>query len=121
MAVHAPVLIKEVLKYLDPKPGENFVDCTVGEGGHTALILEKNLPEGKVLGIDLDPHQISSSKWALANFENRLILANDSYANLQDIVEKNNFKPKSNFIIAQYNNPAVPGFFRRNEILVEIE
>jgi len=31
-------------------------------------------------------------------------------------LEKNNFKLKSNFIVAQYNNPAVPGFFRRNEI-----
>ena len=35
-------------------------------------------------------------------------------------LENNNLKSKSNFVVAQYNNPAVPGFFRRNEIMVEI-
>ena len=50
--MHVPVLKKEVLKYLDPKPNENFVDCTFGEGGHAKAILEKNGPEGKVLGIE---------------------------------------------------------------------
>jgi hypothetical protein len=34
---------------------------------------------------------------------------------------KKNLNPRSSFIVAQYNNPAVPGFLRRNEILVEIE
>ncbi|MGA2677284.1 MAG: hypothetical protein ABSE83_10365 [Methanobacterium sp.] len=31
-----------------------------------------------------------------------------------------NIKPKSNFIVAQYNNPLVPGFLRKNEIIVQI-
>ena len=39
--VHIPVLKDQVLEYLDPKPNENFVDCTIGQGGHTKLILEK--------------------------------------------------------------------------------
>ena len=90
--IHTPVLKKEVLEILNPGQNENFVDCTIGEGGHTALILAKNGPEGKVLGIDLDPQQISSSKWLEAGFKNRIVLVNDSYSNLQEIVKRNNFE-----------------------------
>ena len=88
---HVPVLTKEVLEYLDPKPNENFIDCTIGEGGHTELILEKNRPNGKILGIDLDPQQIESARWLEAHFKDRIILVNDSYASLQEIVRIKNF------------------------------
>lgn len=83
--VHVPVLVNEVLKYLNPKPGENFVDCTFGEGGHTRKILEKNAP-GKVLGIEIDPQLYKE----LINLGiERLILVNDSFVNLKRIVEEN--------------------------------
>ena len=51
-------------------------------------ILEKNGPDGKVLGIDRDPEIIKNLE-----LKNRLVLVNDSYANLKEIVEKYNFKP----------------------------
>ena len=88
---HIPVLTKEVLEYLNPKENENFVDCTVGQGGHAKLILEKTGPEGKVLGIDADSGQIENCRELLKNFEKRLILENDSYANLPEIIKKENF------------------------------
>ena len=93
--MHIPVLPKEVIQYLDPKPNENFIDATLGQGGHTDLILRENKPQGKVLGIDIDPAQIESAKVRMSNieFKNRLILVNDSYINLKNIVEKYNFKP----------------------------
>jgi 16S rRNA (cytosine1402-N4)-methyltransferase len=89
--IHTAVLKKEVLEYLDPKQNENFVDCTIGEGGHTEDILSKNGPEGKVLGIDLDSHQISASQWLHVQFKDRIILVNDSYTNLLEIIERKNF------------------------------
>lgn len=88
--MHIPVLKKEVLQYLDPKPNENFIDCTINGGGHAFAILKKNKPRGKVLGIELDKDifdELSSSK------TDRLVLTNDSYTNLKKIVEKHNFKP----------------------------
>ncbi len=91
--IHTAVLKKEVLEYLDPKANENFVDCTIGEGGHAEEILGKNGPGGKVLGIDLDPHQITSSQWLHVQFKDRIILANDSYANLSEIIERKGFGP----------------------------
>ena len=53
--MHIPVLKKEVIEYLNPESNENFIDATIDGGGHTAAILKKNEPNGKVLGIELDP------------------------------------------------------------------
>jgi len=97
--IHKPVLVKEVMDCLDPKPGENFIDCTVGEGGHADAILKKNGPAGKILGIDLDPQQIEKCKLQLAQFSERAILANDSYANLKEIVERKNFQPVNGILL----------------------
>lgn len=98
--VHIPVLKKEVLKYLDPKTNENFIDSTIGEGGHTLSILEKNGPEGKVLGIELDPelyHKLKENlkRW---NLQKRIILVNDSYLNLKEIIRRENFKNVSGIL-----------------------
>jgi 16S rRNA (cytosine1402-N4)-methyltransferase len=90
---HVSVLLKEVIDYLDPQANENFIDATIGEGGHTAVILEKNKPKGKVLGIEMDPDLYQKLKSWITEFPNRLILINDSYVNLEKIVRKNDFKP----------------------------
>jgi 16S rRNA (cytosine1402-N4)-methyltransferase len=91
---HIPVLQKEVLEIFDPKPNQNFIDCTIGEGGHALAILEKTAPEGKILGIDWDQEMIKSlkSKVETLKLSKRLILVNDSFVNLKEIVEKENFK-----------------------------
>jgi len=94
--VHIPVLKNEVLKYSDPKPNENFIDCTIGEGGHTLAILEKNKPNGKVLGLEIDPQLYETLK--ASEIKNRLILVNDSFVNLKEIVEKYNFKLASGIL-----------------------
>ncbi len=90
---HTPVLIKEVLHYLDLKPNENVIDCTVGNGGHAKLILEKTGPLGKLLGIDQDPQQIKNTRLATQDFNERIILINDSYANIKEISERIRLNP----------------------------
>ena len=88
--MHIPVLLNEVIKYLEPKPNENFIDATLGEAGHSLVILRHNEPEGKVLGIETDPilyERVKEKKIP------RLLLINDSYANLKKIVLENNFSP----------------------------
>jgi 16S rRNA (cytosine1402-N4)-methyltransferase len=91
--MHIPVLTKEVLQYLGVKPGENFVDGTVGQAGHALLILEKNQPDGRVLGIDLDAGQIQNAAAKTQHQKHRIILAHDSYANIQEIAAREDFKP----------------------------
>ncbi|MDP3800446.1 MAG: 16S rRNA (cytosine(1402)-N(4))-methyltransferase RsmH [bacterium] len=53
-AGHVPVLLKEVIQYLDPQSGEDFIDATFGEGGHAKEVLKLIEPKGRLLGIDLD-------------------------------------------------------------------
>jgi len=93
--IHTPVLQKQVIEYLNPKPNENFIDATVGGAGHTLEILKVTKPDGRVLGIDADPEQIRNIKNRILDLKikNRLILENDSYINLEDIINKHNFRP----------------------------
>lgn len=99
IAIHKPVLEKQALEYLNPGQNENFIDCTIGEGGHAEKILEKNGPGGKVLGIDLDPLQIASAEWLKAQFKDRIILVNDSYVNLEEIVKRKDFGPVNGILL----------------------
>lgn len=77
--IHIPVMLNEVLEYLNPKPNENFIDCTFGGGGHSLAILEKVKPNGKVIGIDWDIKAAASKK------KKNLILVNDNYRNLKKV------------------------------------
>ncbi|MGB9713744.1 MAG: 16S rRNA (cytosine(1402)-N(4))-methyltransferase RsmH [Candidatus Bathyarchaeales archaeon] len=90
-SVHVPVLQKEVLHFLDPKANENFVDCTIGEGGHALAILERILPNGKLLGIDWTRELIESLKARAGSLNKNLTLVCDNFANLKDIVERHGF------------------------------
>jgi 16S rRNA (cytosine1402-N4)-methyltransferase len=52
---HVPVLLNEALQYLAVKPGATVVDCTLGLAGHSAEILRRLGPEGRLIGFDRDP------------------------------------------------------------------
>lgn len=97
--IHTPVLQKEVLHYLNPKANDNVIDCTVGEGGHSISILEKSGPDGMLLGIDLDSRQIENARNRLSDFKKRVILQNDSYVNMKEIVVRENFRPVNGIIM----------------------
>lgn len=86
--IHIPVLLQEVLQFLNPKQNENFIDATIGEGGHAKAILEKTAPGGILLGIDRDTQQIERAEKELSKFEKRMILVNDSFGNLDAIIRK---------------------------------
>ncbi len=98
--VHLPVLQKEVIEYLNPKPNENFIDCTIGEGGHTLAIIERVLPKGRVLGIDWSPELIQELKIKTqkSKIKNNLVLVCDNFVNLKEIVEREKFQPVSGIL-----------------------
>lgn len=56
---HNPALLKEAIEFLNIKPGEVYIDATVGGGGHTEAILKKG---GRVVGIDFDPAAVEFTK-----------------------------------------------------------
>src|SRR4030042_2146445 len=98
--IHIPVLQKEVLEYLNPKPNESFIDCTFGGGGHALALLEKNGPQGMVLGIDADPQLLKTAKDNIQNteYKNRLVLSCGNFANLKEIAGKEKFAKVSGIL-----------------------
>ena len=90
---HVPVMKDEILKFLDPKPSQNFIDCTLGDGGHATAILAKTAPNGKVLGIDADAEAIEGIRGQVPGFRDRLVLVHGNFRNLAGIVKDKKFGP----------------------------
>lgn len=75
-ARHQPVLVAEVLRLLAPRPGETWVDATVGAGGHARLIAERLQPGGRLIGLDQDPTMLELARPRLAGLPVTLVHAN---------------------------------------------
>ncbi len=88
--MHIPVLLKEVLETLNPKPGEFFIDGTIDGGGHAIAVLERIMPGGKFLGLDWDEAMLKIAKSKITP-NPKIFLINANYANMHDILERNNF------------------------------
>lgn len=84
---HIPVLRDECLEYLQILPGNVFVDCTLGGGGHTRAILEAG---GSVIGLDQDPDAIAKASHVCKRYieEGKLEIFQSNFRNIADIVTK---------------------------------
>lgn len=91
--IHKPVMLYEVVEALHVKPGKRYVDCTIGSGGHAEAILQRILPHGQLLGIDIDIEAIKVARDRLAEFRDNITLVRGNFANLRSICEENNFIP----------------------------
>lgn len=60
--MHRPVMVREVIEVLDPKPGGLAVDCTLGYGGHAAALLPVLQPGGRLIGLDVDPIELPKAE-----------------------------------------------------------
>jgi 16S rRNA (cytosine1402-N4)-methyltransferase len=74
-ARHVSVLPAEVLHWLDPRPGQVLVDCTVGAGGHAQLLAERVGPGGRVIGLDQDAAMLALARRRLAGLPVTLVHA----------------------------------------------
>lgn len=91
--IHEPVMLKEVIEALQPQRGKRYVDCTLGSGGHAEAILERIVPEGRLLGLDVDIEALNVAKNRLANYSDAVIIVHGNFANLGVICEENDFLP----------------------------
>ena len=98
---HVPVMLAEVLKFLQPEPGGRYVDGTLGGGGHTAAILARSAPQGKVLGIDTDPLALARVRTRLADevHTDRLRLVQGNYSEIAQVVEREQFAPVQGVVL----------------------
>ena len=81
--MHLPVLYHEIINELQPQSGGYYVDGTLGAGGHAWGILDASSPDGKLLGLDLDPHALKLAEKKLAPFDDRIFLKKASYVTLR--------------------------------------
>ena len=94
--MHKSVLLNEVIEILNPRPGDNFIDCNLGFAGHTKALLEKTSPSGKVLGIEADQRAIAQLKSEIASnddLQKRLIITQGNFVDLKEIQEAHDFSP----------------------------
>lgn len=84
---HRPVLLQEIIHALRPISTGVYVDGTVGAGGHAAGILAASVPDGKLLGLDVDTNAIELAKQRLSQFGDRVTLMHASYVTIQQQIE----------------------------------
>lgn len=65
---HKSVLLRETIELLAPKPGESFVDCTLGLAGHSAMVLKKIGSTGNFIGIDADTENLQIAQENLSSY-----------------------------------------------------
>lgn len=85
---HEPVLAHEVLQCLAPRSGAILVDGTLGTGGHSAMLLPRLLPAGRLIGIDLDPQSLEAAQQRLREFLPQLVVTHGNYRRLAEILAR---------------------------------
>ena len=90
-ARHVPVLGPEAVAALGVRQSGFYVDCTVGGGGHAALVLGATAPPPRLLGIDLDGEALAAARNALGSFGPAVTLARSNYAEVGDVAARSGF------------------------------
>ncbi len=84
--IHIPVLLNEVVQWLEPRPGAVLVDGTMGGGGHTRALATLVGPEGRVISLDRDGDAIERTRKTLGDLPVTIVPAN--FANLPEVLEE---------------------------------
>ncbi len=82
--MHRPVLYNEIIHALQPHDGGLYVDGTLGAGGHAWGILQASAPNGRLLGLDVDPQALELARRRLSAFGQRATLVRASYTTLAE-------------------------------------
>ncbi len=91
--IHKPVLFQEALDSLLVQPEGQYIDATVGGGGHAAGILAASSPGGRLLGLDRDPAAIEVASTRLAPYTGRFVLVHASFEHLGALAREHGFVP----------------------------
>ena len=89
--MHISIMVKEILDFLQIKPGQKGLDATLGYGGHTRKMLEQLNGEGHMYALDVDPIEIVKTKKRLENAgygEEILTIIQENFANIDEVAKK---------------------------------
>lgn len=96
---HAPVLLAEVIRWLEPRAGGRYVDATLGGGGHAEALLMASAPDGRLLGIDTDPEAIERASARLQKFRERAVIVRARFSGLEEIARTQGFVPSDGVVM----------------------
>jgi len=121
---HVPVMVKEVLDFLQPGPGKVLVDATLGMGGHARAILER-IPGGKLIGIDQDAEAVVQASKALAPFGDAFIPVKGNFAEIEEILQNLQLNRVDGFLfdlgVSSYQLDCKRrGFSYRDDVLLDM-
>jgi len=88
VSTHKPVLLGEVVRFLNPSADGVYVDATLGGGGYAEAILRASTPRGRVLALDRDPEAIRRTGKRLGAYSERLRTVHGSFADLRAHIEE---------------------------------
>ena len=83
---HYTVMKNEAVDALECKDGLIYVDCTLGGGGHSELILQRISPNGKLIAFDIDDDAIRAASERLKDYQN-LSIVKSSYTNIKEVLK----------------------------------
>lgn len=87
---HQPVMLAEVLRELNPKPGEIVCDCTLGGAGHTIELAKRIVPDGLSIGIDQDAmaHEAAAARMAREVPDTEFLPLKGNFGDLDELLVK---------------------------------
>jgi 16S rRNA (cytosine1402-N4)-methyltransferase len=88
---HLPVLLEESIAGLAIRPGGRYIDGTLGLGGHAERILEASSPDGRLLGIDVDPNALTRAQARLSRFGDRAQVIKGNFRRLGRLSAESGF------------------------------
>ncbi len=88
IVTHIPVMPEEVACFLNCRPGQTILDCTLGEGGHASLLASKISPGGCLIGIDRDGEAIEIARRQLKKFGESIKIEQANFCDLREVIER---------------------------------
>jgi len=84
---HTPVLLQEVLQWLQIKPDGIYVDATLGAGGHSAAIAQK-LQSGRLISLDQDERALELARENLKPWSPLVTLVKSPFSRIAEVVHE---------------------------------
>ena len=91
--MHLPVMLREVLEFLAPLPGNVVVDATAGYGGHAVAIAEVLGSDGFLLGLDQDPDAVQAARERLAGTGVAHHVAHAPFSRIAEVLSELGLRP----------------------------
>lgn len=96
---HIPVMKTEAVQYLNCSPGKNYLDCTLGAGGHAQEILERIQPGGCLWGLDQDQGALGVAQIKLAPYGDQVSFIRGNFGDLEEVAREYGLPPMDGILL----------------------